>query len=218
MLEPPSINSTHMGRTLGFYLSLQFGCSWAPCASKKGSGVGVRLLPPSHPDEIEPRPVFEKKPLMWEEDLELYSRFLDRKVKRRCSPGSHSPPPFPAPDINSTDTDHSSCPVAMHSPGGCEVSVSLIPPWSEVRGFPGRGGRGSGSGSVPTRSSCASATPGTCSSIRRPRRSSPTSCSSCCCASRPTWSPSPPSTSAPSRRAGRPPLACAPPTGPAPSA
>nr|XP_019597423.1 PREDICTED: ciliogenesis-associated TTC17-interacting protein isoform X3 [Rhinolophus sinicus] len=43
-------------------------------------------------DEIEPRPVFEKKPLMWEEDMELYSRFLDRKVKRGCSPGSHSPP------------------------------------------------------------------------------------------------------------------------------
>ncbi|XP_016052386.1 PREDICTED: ciliogenesis-associated TTC17-interacting protein [Miniopterus natalensis] len=31
-------------------------------------------------DEIEPPPVFEKKPLDWEEDLELYSRFLERKV------------------------------------------------------------------------------------------------------------------------------------------
>ncbi|XP_008568979.1 PREDICTED: ciliogenesis-associated TTC17-interacting protein [Galeopterus variegatus] len=36
-------------------------------------------------DEIEPRPVFEKKPLVWEEDPELYSRFLDRKVRRGCS-------------------------------------------------------------------------------------------------------------------------------------
>lgn len=25
-------------------------------------------------------PVFEKKPLIWEEDMELYSKFLDRKV------------------------------------------------------------------------------------------------------------------------------------------
>jgi len=24
--------------------------------------------------------VFEKKPLIWEEDMELYSKFLDRKV------------------------------------------------------------------------------------------------------------------------------------------
>ncbi|XP_019493722.1 PREDICTED: ciliogenesis-associated TTC17-interacting protein isoform X2 [Hipposideros armiger] len=36
-------------------------------------------------DEIEPRPVFEKKPLMWEEDMELYSRFLDRKEELRLS-------------------------------------------------------------------------------------------------------------------------------------
>lgn len=34
-----------------------------------------------HPDEIEPRPVFEKKPPVWEEDMELYSKFLDRKVR-----------------------------------------------------------------------------------------------------------------------------------------
>ncbi|KAM5267121.1 ciliogenesis-associated TTC17-interacting protein isoform 3-T3 [Hipposideros larvatus] len=36
-------------------------------------------------DEIEPRPVFEKKPLMWEEDMELYSRFLNRKEELRLS-------------------------------------------------------------------------------------------------------------------------------------
>ncbi|XP_054334488.1 ciliogenesis-associated TTC17-interacting protein isoform X9 [Pongo pygmaeus] len=34
-------------------------------------------------DEIEPRPVFEKKPLVWEEDMELYSKFLDRKEELR---------------------------------------------------------------------------------------------------------------------------------------
>ncbi|XP_070278220.1 ciliogenesis-associated TTC17-interacting protein isoform X1 [Myotis yumanensis] len=36
-------------------------------------------------DEIEPRPVFEKKPLAWEEDIELYSRFLERKEELRLS-------------------------------------------------------------------------------------------------------------------------------------
>ncbi|XP_049744110.1 ciliogenesis-associated TTC17-interacting protein isoform X4 [Elephas maximus indicus] len=34
-------------------------------------------------DEVEPPPVFEKKPLAWEEDMELYSRFLDRKEELR---------------------------------------------------------------------------------------------------------------------------------------
>ncbi|XP_048455234.1 ciliogenesis-associated TTC17-interacting protein [Rhincodon typus] len=29
-------------------------------------------------DEEEPKPVFEKKPLIWEEDLQLYSKFIDR--------------------------------------------------------------------------------------------------------------------------------------------
>ncbi|XP_054442137.1 ciliogenesis-associated TTC17-interacting protein [Pteronotus mesoamericanus] len=36
-------------------------------------------------DEIEPRPVFEKKPLAWEEDVEFYSRFLERKEELRLS-------------------------------------------------------------------------------------------------------------------------------------
>ncbi|XP_045054424.1 ciliogenesis-associated TTC17-interacting protein isoform X2 [Desmodus rotundus] len=36
-------------------------------------------------DEIEPLPVFEKKPLPWEDDMELYSRFLERKEQLRLS-------------------------------------------------------------------------------------------------------------------------------------
>uniref|UniRef100_A0A452Q7T9 Ciliogenesis-associated TTC17-interacting protein n=1 Tax=Ursus americanus TaxID=9643 RepID=A0A452Q7T9_URSAM len=40
-------------------------------------------------DEIEPAPVFEKKPLVWEEDLELYSRFVDRKEELRLSHTSY---------------------------------------------------------------------------------------------------------------------------------
>lgn len=31
-------------------------------------------------DEETPKPVFEKKPLNWEEDVQMYSKFLDRKV------------------------------------------------------------------------------------------------------------------------------------------
>uniref|UniRef100_A0A8C9AM60 Ciliogenesis-associated TTC17-interacting protein n=1 Tax=Prolemur simus TaxID=1328070 RepID=A0A8C9AM60_PROSS len=40
-------------------------------------------------DEIEPRPVFEKKPLVWEEDMELYSKFLDRKEELRLGHSSY---------------------------------------------------------------------------------------------------------------------------------
>ncbi|XP_006867924.1 PREDICTED: uncharacterized protein C2orf62 homolog [Chrysochloris asiatica] len=40
-------------------------------------------------DEIEPPPVFEAKPLPWEEDLELYSKFLDRKEELRLSHASY---------------------------------------------------------------------------------------------------------------------------------
>ncbi|XP_047576984.1 ciliogenesis-associated TTC17-interacting protein isoform X2 [Lutra lutra] len=40
-------------------------------------------------DEIEPRPVFEKKPLVWEEDMELYARFVDRKEELRLSHSSY---------------------------------------------------------------------------------------------------------------------------------
>ncbi|XP_006892005.1 PREDICTED: uncharacterized protein C2orf62 homolog [Elephantulus edwardii] len=40
-------------------------------------------------DEPEPPPVFEKKPLAWEEDMELYSRFLERKEELRLSHSSY---------------------------------------------------------------------------------------------------------------------------------
>uniref|UniRef100_A0A8D1A008 Ciliogenesis-associated TTC17-interacting protein n=1 Tax=Sus scrofa TaxID=9823 RepID=A0A8D1A008_PIG len=40
-------------------------------------------------DAIEPRPVFEKKPLMWEEDMELFSKFMDRKEELRLSHNSY---------------------------------------------------------------------------------------------------------------------------------
>ncbi|KAG3275225.1 ciliogenesis associated TTC17 interacting protein [Ictidomys tridecemlineatus] len=40
-------------------------------------------------DVVEPKPVFEKKPLEWEEDLELYSRFLERKEELRLSHASY---------------------------------------------------------------------------------------------------------------------------------
>ncbi|KAI4544439.1 hypothetical protein MG293_004705 [Ovis ammon polii] len=40
-------------------------------------------------DDIEPRPAFKKKPLVWEEDLELYSWFLDRKEELRISHNSY---------------------------------------------------------------------------------------------------------------------------------
>uniref|UniRef100_A0A8C4LWE0 Ciliogenesis-associated TTC17-interacting protein n=1 Tax=Equus asinus TaxID=9793 RepID=A0A8C4LWE0_EQUAS len=40
-------------------------------------------------DEIEPRPTFEKKPLVWEEDVELYSRFMERKEELRLSHNSY---------------------------------------------------------------------------------------------------------------------------------
>ena len=31
-------------------------------------------------DEETPKPVFEKKRLNWEEDMQMHSRFVDRKV------------------------------------------------------------------------------------------------------------------------------------------
>ncbi|XP_067426193.1 ciliogenesis-associated TTC17-interacting protein isoform X2 [Emydura macquarii macquarii] len=41
-------------------------------------------------DEAEPRPVFEKKPLDWEEDVQLYSQFLDRKEELQASHASYA--------------------------------------------------------------------------------------------------------------------------------
>ncbi|XP_045151937.1 ciliogenesis-associated TTC17-interacting protein isoform X2 [Echinops telfairi] len=40
-------------------------------------------------DEIEPPPVFEKKPLEWEEDMQLLTRFLKRKEELRLSHASY---------------------------------------------------------------------------------------------------------------------------------
>lgn len=59
-----------------------------PCVSEGGAGDGYTSFLPWLPGEIEPHPVFEKKPLAWEEDIELHSRFLERKVRRgRPQPG-----------------------------------------------------------------------------------------------------------------------------------
>lgn len=79
-LGAPSCNSAPVGRILRFDPS--------PCLGALGplfgEGSGVQgsaafFLP--HADETEPPPVFPKKPLVWEEDMELYSKFLDRKVR-----------------------------------------------------------------------------------------------------------------------------------------
>ncbi|KAM6151946.1 ciliogenesis-associated TTC17-interacting protein [Erethizon dorsatum] len=40
-------------------------------------------------DEIEPPPVFHKEPLVWEEDMELYSKFLHRKEQLRLGHASY---------------------------------------------------------------------------------------------------------------------------------
>ncbi|KAG8430604.1 hypothetical protein GDO86_020313 [Hymenochirus boettgeri] len=47
-----------------------------------GSPVTIKLTQMpilSEPDEKDPKPVFEKKPLDWKEDLQLQSEFMDRK-------------------------------------------------------------------------------------------------------------------------------------------
>ncbi|CAM5088130.1 unnamed protein product [Natator depressus] len=41
-------------------------------------------------DEAEPRPVFEKKSLDWEEDVQLYSQFLDRKEELQAGHASYA--------------------------------------------------------------------------------------------------------------------------------
>lgn len=74
------------GRTLGFLSEPAMWVFWGhPVYLRKVLGSEYTSFLPPHPDEIEPPPVFEKKPLMWEEDMELYSKFLDRKVRARCS-------------------------------------------------------------------------------------------------------------------------------------
>ncbi|XP_069873411.1 ciliogenesis-associated TTC17-interacting protein isoform X3 [Dipodomys merriami] len=48
-------------------------------------------------DEDEPQPQqFEKKPLVWEEDLELFSRFLERKTWSPSPPSTSAPSPCTA--------------------------------------------------------------------------------------------------------------------------
>lgn len=47
-----------------------------------GSPITIRITQMpilSEPEEEDPKPVFEKKPLNWEEDVQLYSEFLERK-------------------------------------------------------------------------------------------------------------------------------------------
>ncbi|CAH2305202.1 ciliogenesis-associated TTC17-interacting [Pelobates cultripes] len=49
-----------------------------------GSPVIIRLsrMPIlSEPDEQDPKPVFGRKPLIWQEDVQLYSNYLDRKAE-----------------------------------------------------------------------------------------------------------------------------------------
>lgn len=58
-------------------------------------GSGYADFFPPHPDEAEPPLVLEKKPLPWEQDMALHSRFLERKV-RRAAAGLGSPCPSPA--------------------------------------------------------------------------------------------------------------------------
>lgn len=80
--------------------------------------------------------------------MELYSRFLDRKVRTGCSLGSHSPFPAPLPQRKFHDYGLlfvSGCnahPRGLGAGAGGCVSLSPIPPWSEIGGFLGRGGPG----------------------------------------------------------------------------
>ncbi|XP_076872033.1 ciliogenesis-associated TTC17-interacting protein [Brachyhypopomus gauderio] len=55
-------------------------------ASRVQVGSPVRMCLLHLPVRVgeEEKPVFEKKPLVWEEDMELYSKFLDRKEELRA--------------------------------------------------------------------------------------------------------------------------------------
>lgn len=94
--------------SLGFRLPATWVLLGVPVHLREvlGGGCGYTTSLPWLLDEIEPRPVFEKKPLAWEEDMELYSRFLERKVRpgRRQPGGAHTALP-PLPRINPTVTD-----------------------------------------------------------------------------------------------------------------
>lgn len=48
------------------------------------------------PGGVKPQPLFPKQPLDWEEDIQLWSWFLDRKVRRRNMTRGHGAVPFPS--------------------------------------------------------------------------------------------------------------------------
>ncbi|KAL7890639.1 hypothetical protein AOLI_G00001150 [Acnodon oligacanthus] len=56
-----------------------------------GSPVMMNLLqlPPAVSEDKDQKPVFEKKPLIWEEDMELHSKFLDRKEELKADHSSY---------------------------------------------------------------------------------------------------------------------------------
>lgn len=86
------------------------------------------LFPSPHPDEIEPPPVFEKKPLVWEEDLELHSKFLHRKVG--CG---HRQPRVPAAPRERAHL--------LAGPAGNHASLGWPGDWGSWWFLPGRSGQ-----------------------------------------------------------------------------
>lgn len=50
--------------------------------------LDLKKTDPNIADEEPPKPVFEKKALSWEDDMQLYSKFLDRKVGETSKPGN----------------------------------------------------------------------------------------------------------------------------------
>ncbi|KAM4604676.1 ciliogenesis-associated TTC17-interacting protein [Polymixia lowei] len=56
-----------------------------------GSPVTMKLLelPELEKDSMDDKPVFEKRPLVWEEDMEMHSRFLDRKEELKADHASY---------------------------------------------------------------------------------------------------------------------------------
>lgn len=50
--------------------------------------LDLNINEPNIADEEPPKPVFEKKALSWEDDMQLYSKFLDRKVGETSKPGN----------------------------------------------------------------------------------------------------------------------------------
>ncbi|XP_046883917.1 ciliogenesis-associated TTC17-interacting protein [Hypomesus transpacificus] len=57
-----------------------------------GSPVTMRLLqlpPRSNKEVSDDKPVFEKRPLVWEEDMQMHSKFLDRKEELKAEHASY---------------------------------------------------------------------------------------------------------------------------------